>query len=211
MKNKKSKIIAIFFQFAIFSLIFSGRLAAQVATEGATNLRDSVKQRVAQELDQIKQSVSKKAFLGTITTKSEASITLSTYRNQTRNLIVSTDTVIKLLNGRDGTLADLKIGDPILAMGDADGKNTLTVKRLLVVAKPPIDNRAVRFGTVSKKTASSFTLTTTSSETVEIRLTSTTKYTGTTKAADIKDSTKVLVLSQGTNNTALKIHLFTTE
>jgi hypothetical protein len=192
--------------FLTLTLTFTGSVFAQSATDSANPLRDSVKQKVAEELAQIKQAVSKKAFLGSVTTKNDASLTLTTWGNQSRNLLVSTDSVIKLLNNRDGTSADLKVGDYVLAMGNADSQNTLTVSRLLVVKTPGQDTRQIYFGTVTKKTISSLTISTTKNETLDIKLSSATKYTGSAKSADIKTGSKILVLTK--SDAALVIHLF---
>lgn len=199
----KKRLISLTFLFFII-LPLSAR--AQTATDGASQLRDSVKQKVDEELSQIKKAVSKKGFLGSITAKNEASLTLLTYQNQTRTVQVGVDSTIKLQNGRDATLADLKIGDYVLAMGDADSQNTLTSSRLLVVPAPVRDSRTSVFATVTKKTVSGMTVSNSNNETSDIKLMSATKYTGQTKSADVKAGSKVLILIK--TGTALFIHLF---
>jgi len=186
---------------------------AQSTTPSTSPIRDSVKQKVDEELAQIKQAVSKKAYLGVISSQSEATLTLTSWMGQTQSVLVGTDAVVKLKSGKDGTLTDLKINDYILVMGDADSQNKLTAKRLLVVAAPPVDKRTSFFGTVTKKTSSSLTLTTTKNESVDIKLTSSTVYAAKAKAADVKVDSKVLVLALGSSSTppaysALSIYLF---
>jgi hypothetical protein len=178
----------------------------QAASDGATQLRDSVKQKVAEELSQIKQAISKKAFLGSVSAKNDATLTLATWTGQTRTVLVSTDAVIKLANGKDGTPADIKTDNILLVMGDADSQNTLTAKRLLVLPPLPTDKRQTVFGTVAKKTTSSLTLTTPKNESVTLKLTSATKLTAKSKLADIKVGDKIVTVS--VNSTVLFLHLF---
>jgi hypothetical protein len=138
------------------SFLITSQVMAQTSSESAQVLRDSVKQKVEEELSQIKKAVSKKAFLGTITAKSEATVTINSYRNEQRQALVTTDSTIKLKNGKDGTLKDLTAGDYILIMGDVDSQNLMTAKRLLVITAPTEDKRKLTFG---KVTASGSTIT----------------------------------------------------
>jgi hypothetical protein len=196
----------IFTLFAIGYMLLASSAIAQTATEGASPLRDSVKQKVAEQLAEIKKSQTKKAFLGTITTKAEASLALSTVFKETRTVLVSTDTLIKLKSGKDGTLGDLKVGDFVLVMGDADGQNTLTAKRLLIVPAPLEEKRISVFGTVSKKSASSVTLTNLAKEELTLKINSSTKYTESKKLSDIKEGQKITAISL--SGTALFVHQY---
>jgi hypothetical protein len=199
-----------------FLLILSGSstlpllVNGQTASPGGT-IRDSVKTKVDEQLSQIKKDVAKKAFLGEITTISDALLTLTTFQGQTRSVTVTPDTIVKLTGNKDGTPADLKLKDYILVMGDVDSQNTMTAKRLLVIGKPETDKRRAVMGTITKSSASSITLVTPiSKETWIIKLTSTTEYTAKTKAADIKVDTRIISLGTvtGTNTAnALQIHL----
>lgn len=187
----------------IWSLVIAAPIMAQTATPGS--IRDAVQKKVAEEIAAIKNEVKKRAYLGTITTKSDATITLTTLRNTTRTATVTTDTAIKLLGSSDGTLADLKVGQFVLIMGDADGNGTLTAKRILVVSKPVEDKRRAVFGTVTKVTSSTITV-----KDWTVKLSSTTKYTGKTKVSDIKVGNKIIVVGTVTSNqnlTAKLVHL----
>jgi len=195
----------------LLAFTLSANVSAQTATEGASPLRDSVKQKVAEELAQIKKAVSKKAFLGTISSVSEATLTLTNLRNQTRNVVVGTDSVIKLKNGKDGTVADLKSGLVVLVMGDVDSAGVMTSKRLLVISQPAEFKRQAVMGTVTKASSSSLTLEKINTkDTWTIKLTSANKYTAKTKASDVKVGLKIVVLGTVTSDkalTALQIHL----
>ena len=90
-------------------------------------------------------------------------------------------------------------------MGDADGTGTLTAKRILVIAKPAEDKRRAIFGVVTKVTSSTITL-----KDWTVKLSSTTKYTGKTKASDIKVGAKLIIVGTVTsdkNLTAKLVHL----
>jgi hypothetical protein len=153
MKNLKFKIlVCLILPFTLYILHSPPAFAEDAST--AAQLRDSVKTKVAEELAQIKKAVSKKAFLGTIASKNEASLSISNYLGQNRTALVSTDTAIKLKSGADGTPADLKTGDNILIMGDVDSNGNMTAKRLLVIATPVVDKRTTAYGKVTAAGAS---------------------------------------------------------
>ena len=187
----------------IWSLVIVAPISAQTATPGS--IRDAVQKKVAEELNAIKNEVKKRAYLGTISAKSDATITITTLRNTTRTATVTPDTTIKLAGGADGTSADIKTGLFVLAMGDADGTGTLTAKRILVISKPAEDKRRAVFGSVTKVTSTTITL-----KDWTIKLSSTTKYTGKTKLSDIKVGSKVIIVGTVTsdkNLTAKLVHL----
>lgn len=206
----KSKIFYFVITGCLVFGVFAWPVSGQTVTPGST-IRDSVKTKVDEQLAQIQKAVAKKAFLGEITVKSDAQLTLTTFSGQTRSVTVSLDTVIKLAGNKDGTPADLKVKDYVLVMGDVDSQNNMTAKRLLVVTKPETDKRRAIMGTVTKSTVSSITLVTLNTkETWTIRLTSTTGYTAKTKASDVKVDTRIVTLGTvtGTNTmNALVIHL----
>jgi hypothetical protein len=205
----------IFASISIISLLtFVTTVGAQSPT---TSIRDAVQQQVQQELANIKQAVSKKAFVGIITTKTEANITLTNLKNQSRTIIVAPDATIRLTGSKEGTVADLKVNDFSLVMGDVDGQNKMTAKRILVITQSAQDKRQSVFGTVTK-TGSTLTFTNTKNETWTAR---TATSTGITKvvdgkstkavAADIKIGSKIVVLgTTGTTAntlTALNLHI----
>lgn len=192
--------------------IFPFSIGAQTppASSSATILRDSVKQKVAEELAAIKQAVSKKGFVGSITAKSDVSLTVVTNKNQPRTVLVTNDSVIKATNNKDITVADLKVGDYILAMGDVDSQNQMTAKRLLIIGKPVSDTRTTVFGTVSETAVSSFTITTPKADTLTLKLSSAVKYNDKYTAKDLKSGVKVIVLytQTGSSFTAKRVYIF---
>ncbi len=170
---------------------------AQSATDSA--IRQAVKDQVAA----IKTSVAKRAFVGPISAKSEASITVTNLSNLTRTAVVAGDATIKLSGGKEGTFADLKVGDFVIAMGDVDSQGTLAVKRLLVIAKPTPDKRLVLSGRVTDTSMSSYTIETAKKEVWAIKFTSGTSFTGKIKKTDVKVGDRIVAV--GTSSTALNL------
>jgi hypothetical protein len=170
------------------------------ATDSAAAIRDSVKQKVTEELAQIKQGVAKKGFIGSIVSVSDASIALTNIYGSPRKILVAADTTIKLASGADGTPGDLKAGMYVLAMGNVDSQNTMTATRLLVVGKPDTDTRTVIFDTITKVAASSFTV---SSGTYKV--TSTTKFTNKNKVTYLVVGTKILAIINNGSATRIQI------
>src|SRR3989344_824193 len=112
---------------------------AQTATEGAKNIRDAVKEKVAEELANIKKAVAKRSFVGTVTEKTTLSFTLKNVQDESRTINLNTETVIKLPASKDGTIDDIKKDNFVIAMGDVDSQNVMTAKRVLVISKPVAD------------------------------------------------------------------------
>lgn len=160
----------------IINLLSINLVKAQTSTP-AGSIRDTVKTKVAEEIAEIKKALTKKAFLGSISAKTDATLTLVTFKNLTRIITVPPETTIKLIGGKEGTLKDLKVGDYILVMGDADTQNNLAAKRLLVIGKPPEDKRQVIFGTVTAFTSKTLTVVNSKNEKWILTVSSATKYT----------------------------------
>ena len=151
-------------------------LLLTLATPSGT-IRDTVKTKVDEQIAEIKKALTKKAFLGSISAKTDATLTIITFKNLTRTITVPPETIIKLTGGKEGTLKDLKVADYILVMGDADTQNNLTAKRLLVIGKPPEDKRQVISGTVTAFTSKTLTITNSKNEKWTLSISSATKYT----------------------------------
>lgn len=176
------------------ALLLTATLLAQTPAATDSAIRQAVKDQVAA----IKTAVARKAYVGPISAKSEASITITNLSNQTRTAVVAGDATIKLIAGKEGTFADLKVGDFVIAMGDVDSQGTLAVKRLLVIAKPTPDKRVVLSGRVTDTTTTSFTLETPKKETWTV------KY---SKVKDLKVSNLVAVVgtAPSANNLTAKL------
>lgn len=201
------------FSLLMFAVSFVVQPVIALTPTPTPSLRDSVKDKVAAELSQIKQGVGKKGFIGSITAKSDATLTVTNLKNETRTVMVTTDTVIKLANSKDGTLTDIKTNDFVIAMGDVDSQNTMTAKRMLIVATPPTDKRISFQGAVTKSTSTSFTVKTSKGTTMDIKVSAGTKYNEKYKLSDLAENSNVVViaLTGGTSSaptyTALKVFL----
>lgn len=180
-------------------LLLTATLLAQTPAATDSAIRQAVKDQVAA----IKTAVAKKAYVGPISAKSEASITITNLANQTRTAVVAGDATIKLIGGKEGTFADLKISDFVIAMGDVDSQGTLAVKRLLVIAKPAPDKRLVLSGRVTDTATATLTLENAAKETWTVKIVSDTKYAKKAKFADLKVGDRVAVV--GTSSTALNL------
>ncbi len=206
----KLKILTLSIQslLLIFSLLVFNAWPAGAqspASPSSQQIRDAVQKKVQESLANIKQAVARKAFVGNISSKTETEFVLTTLKNQTRTVTVTGETVIKLLNGKEGTLADLKTNDFVLSIGDVDSQNKMAGKRILVLKQPDADNREVMFATVTKISSSSLTVENAAKETWTIKLSSTTAVTNivsdkVTKArtTDLKVGDKVVLV--GTNS-----------
>jgi len=183
----------------MLSLLLTATLLAQAPTATDSAIRQAVKDQV----DAIKTAVARRAFVGPISAKSEASITITNLANQTRTAVVAGDATIKLTGGKEGTFADLKVGDFVIAMGDIDSQGTLAVKRLLIIAKPTPDKRVVVSGRVTDLSTSDLTVETAAKEVWTVKLQAATSYAGKIKKSDIKVGDRIVTV--GTTSTALNL------
>jgi hypothetical protein len=150
------------------------------ASPSSQQIRDAVQKKVQESLANIKQAVARKAFVGNISSKTETDFVITNLKNQTRTVTVTGETVIKLLNGKEGTIADLKNNDFVLSIGDVDSQNKMAGKRILVLKQPDPDNREVMFATVTKASTSSITVENSTKESWTIKLSSSTAVTNIT-------------------------------
>ena len=191
----------------ILNLLLSTMLLAQATPSSA--IRDAVKEKVAAEVAVIKNSVSKRAYVGTIVTKSETSFDLVNLKKETRNIVVTAEATIKK-GASELTFKDLKSGDFVIAMGDADAKNSMTAKRILVIDKGAEDKRKIMIFTVTKTGTTSLGVETLKKETWSVRLSTDTQYTIKTKLANLAVGDKIAVVgtqaSIPSTFNALRIH-----
>lgn len=181
------------------SMVLAGAIAAQSPT--SSDIRDAVQKKVQEELANIKQAVAKRGFVGVITAKSETGITLTNLKKQSRTAMVSADATVRLDGGKDGTLTDLKVDDFVLAMGDVDSENKMTVKRLLVLKAPTTETRKIISGSITKVSTTAITVENNKKEAWTIKTSSTTAVSSVDegkivkgKLTDLEVGNKVVVL-----------------
>lgn len=186
----------------ILGLLISTMLLAQTASPGAT-VRDAIQKKVAEELAAIKSSVVKRSFVGEVTAKSDTTMTLASSRKQPRVITLLPDTTVKLA-GKETSLADIKVGNFVISMGDVDTSGAMTAKRVLIIDKPAVDNRRIISGTVTKVTSTQINIDTAKNESWIIKITTDSKLV-------VGDKVMVIgKLTLGTNTlTSLKIQKLT--
>jgi len=168
---------------------------AQTPSPSPSGILNAVKEKVSEELAQIKQTAVRKAYVGTVSAKNDLTLIITNLQNKSRTATLVTDAIIKLAKGKDGTVADVKVGDFVIAMGDADGSGVLTVKRLLVITKPTTaDTREAKFVTVTKAATTAIT-----TDTMIYKVVSTTKFSDKTTVTDIKEGDKLVIITNGAN------------
>ncbi len=191
----------------ILSLLLTVTLLAQATP--SSEILDAVKAKVAAEVATIKSSINKRAYVGTIGTKTETGFDLSNLKKETRNVVVTAETTIKK-GATELTLKDLKSGDFVIAMGDADAKNNMTAKRILVIDRGAEDKRKTIIFTVTKTGTTSLGVENLKKETWSVRLSTDTRYSIKTKLADLAVGDKIAVIgttaSIPSTFNALRIH-----
>lgn len=160
-------------------------ILAATATTSADPIREAVKQKVDAEVAAIKNTVTRKAYVGQIKNKSDLTLTILNQAGENRTANLTTDATIKLASGADGTAADVKVNDHVIAMGDTDGAGVMTVKRLVQITKPEVDTRKVIFGTVSKVSSTSITM----EDNTVLKITTT--------ASELTPGSKILAVTRG--------------
>lgn len=129
--------------------------------EKARDLLDSVKATVVQErINQIKEKVEKKAYVGIITEITDSTLTLTNFRGKQRVRILEETTIIST-NKKEITVKDLAVDDKVIALGEPDTNETLEAKRVIVVAQPKTvtPKRLIFFGTISEINSKTTSLT----------------------------------------------------
>ena len=105
--------------------------------EKIKDIRDSAKATVAQEkIEQIKEKIEKKAFVGIISEITDSTITLTNFRGKQRVRIIEGLTTIIGGNKKEIIFKDLVVEDKVIALGEPDNNDVLEAKRIIVVPKP---------------------------------------------------------------------------
>lgn len=177
-----------------------------IEDEKVKELRDSLTATGIQEkLDQIKDKIEKKAYVGTILEITDSTLTLSSFRGKQRVRLTAETTIVGS-SKKEITTKDLAVEDKIIAMGDVDTNGTLEAKRIVVVAVPKTvpPKRLVIFGTITAIDSKASTVTLTSiknlDETVTLKIDKDTDLADpkdtkvTIKLKDLKESQKVLAI-----------------
>jgi len=159
-----------------------------IEDEKVKELRDSLTATGIQEkLNQIKDKIEKRAYVGTILEITDSTLTLSSFRGKQRVRLTEETTIIGT-NKKEITTKDLAVEDKIITMGEVDTNGTLEAKRVVVVAPlktiPP--KRLVFFGTITEIDSKASTVTLTAIKNLD--QTVTLKFDKNTDLADPKDA-----------------------
>ncbi|OGM08685.1 hypothetical protein A2W13_03330 [Candidatus Woesebacteria bacterium RBG_16_36_11] len=167
LQNKFMKKIAVI----ILSIIlFSSSLKflkAQTATSSSESIREKVQEKVTQVLS------NPKAYIGTITDISSTTIQVRKFLLDSEG---KTGEILQISTNQDTVfvsvgkttkiikMADVAIGDFIIAMGYKNGNNVLNSTRILVTEALKPSNRIAVFGKVTKANKSSLEITSLANE-----------------------------------------------
>jgi len=207
MKRKNKKILLFGL---IFSLFFPINLLAQTTTPIENNtlgtsdeikkIRETVQEKVKQKLDKIINKINKKqAWLGSISKIEDMQITITSPNYQQRRVKVQPNTVFINLNRQKTTLAKLKKGQIILAMGsyapNPDQTEVSLETSRIVISKNNVQDmrKKIVVGTISdiSKSSNVFTLIPLSSDKSQYQV----KYSSKTiQKTDLKIKNKIITI-----------------
>ncbi|MDD4027109.1 MAG: DUF5666 domain-containing protein [Candidatus Shapirobacteria bacterium] len=132
------------------SLIFSQPIFAQEVTPTPNKtLTEEVREMVTNKVKEIQQtskeivsnvSNTPKSLIGTITKIDTTKITIS-YKNESKNITLNTDTVFIDAKKNKTKIENLKVGQDILIMGYFDQFNNLEAKRIVITELKTIENK----------------------------------------------------------------------
>ncbi len=113
--------------------------------ENVKVIRDAIKEKV----DEIKEKIEKKAFVGIISQITDSTFTLDNFRGKQRVRITEETTIIAT-NKKEIKIGDLALGDKVIALGTVGDDEILAAKRVIVVTPPktPIAKRLISFGKI---------------------------------------------------------------
>ena len=141
------------------TLIYSTEFAkpSQAPTEAAEST-DSVRQKVQEKVEDALNSPT--AYLGTVTDISEGSIQVKSASGEI-NQVATKDTPTVIQDGKSPKtvkLADIAIGDFIVAMGYRNGNHVLSARRILIVTPPDPTPRKAIYGNIASVSKTGITL-----------------------------------------------------
>lgn len=178
-----------------------------------------VRQAIKDKLNEIKDKVEKKAYVGIITEITDSTLTISNFRGKER-IRIAEDTIIIDANKKEIKASDLAVDDKVIALGEVDPNETLVAKRVTVVLKPKVvaPKRQIFFGSISEVDSKGSLLTIVGTKDKEITLKIDTKTFITSlkdaklviKLKDIKPEQKVIAVYPETveGKTPVAIDLF---
>lgn len=133
-------------------LVYSSEFQKYITAEASPNPEetDSIRERVEQKVSQALKSP--KALLGTVTDISENTLQIKSVTGEIEQISVSADTSALAMGktNKEVKVADVAIGDYIVAMGFMNGNGVLDTKRILITSPIENTNRLIIFTKVAE-------------------------------------------------------------
>ena len=133
--------------FLFFTLISFG--TREIFAQSATSSGQAIKDRVLEKIEDVKNSP--KAYVGTITDKSQNTLQLKTAKGEIKLISIDLAATTFVKVGTKTVVAkfdDVAIGDFIIAMGFKNGNDILNAKRVLITPAPELPKRKIVNGNV---------------------------------------------------------------
>lgn len=156
-KTKGSLLLLLIFSFWFLVFGFSvyavspspeaSPTATEELDEKIQDIRNAVKEKVQEKLDEVKKG-EKRAFVGEISDLTDSTVFLTT-RSGEKQVKVNPEAEIIDQKRNRIEMADLEIGNLVIAMGYLEGKEILDAKRVAVISPPKVAKREVIAGQVT--------------------------------------------------------------
>jgi len=98
-------------------------------------IRDVVKEKVLEKIQEIKDKITKKGYVGILREMTDSTLTLETLSGE-RMITVDSEAKIIGTNKKEIKVKDLEIDQKLITMGTIDENNILVAKRIIVVPIP---------------------------------------------------------------------------
>jgi len=215
-KTNTAFLILFFLVFSFFPLLSLAQEEDQIDSEitpvseqteeEIKEIRDAVKKKVQEKIDQITSSVGlneKRSWHGTVESIKDQEIEIKSVKDQIKTIRFSSDTDIVGLKRQTIAFEDLKEGQQILAMGIVEEETVLEGRRVLLIPSPTDWSQTkIAYAKISDISADSEILVLTplqnKNEQYEVKIDNQTK--SNTEFADFENGQKIIaVLTQSKN------------
>jgi hypothetical protein len=118
---------------------------SSVLEENVAEVRNALKEAVKNKINEIKDKIEKKSYVGNILEITDSAIVITNFRGKQRIRILEDSTIINALK-REIKANALEVEDKIIAIGDIAENEVLEAKRIVVVEKPktvPLKRRVI--------------------------------------------------------------------
>lgn len=136
--------------YIVHSKVYAVSPTASPSAEPVDEKVSEIRQAIKDKVNQIKEKVEKKAYVGEIIEVTDSVIAINNFRGKQR-IRIGNETIIVDSNRKEIKNKELEVEEKIIAMGTVSDNDILDAKRIVVVAKPKTlpAKKLVVFGTVS--------------------------------------------------------------